>query len=64
MTAWQQFCDNQGRGGGGGKTVPKDLKPGFHMVVTVVKIDDLSHQSKYNILELKIRGVIITREYL
>jgi hypothetical protein len=25
---------------------------------------DLSHQPKYNILELKIRGVIITREYL
>jgi hypothetical protein len=25
---------------------------------------DLSHQSKYNNLELKIRGVIITRKYL
>jgi hypothetical protein len=42
------------------------LKPGFLMVVvTVVKImsHDLSHQPKYNILELKICGVIITREY-
>ena len=35
------------------------------MVVMVVKIDhDLSHQPKHNILELKIRGVIITREYV
>jgi hypothetical protein len=34
------------------------------MVVTVVKIESRSsHQPKYNILELKIRGVIITREY-
>ena len=36
------------------------------MVVTVVKIasHDLCHHPKYNILELKIGGVIITREYL
>ena len=38
---------------------------GFHMVVTVVKIGhNLSHQPKYNILELKICEAIITREYL
>jgi hypothetical protein len=42
------------------------IKPGFHMVVTVVKIESRSFSSaepKNNILELKIRGVIITREY-
>jgi hypothetical protein len=41
------------------------LKPGFYMVVTVVKIDnDLSQQPKYNSLELKIGRAIINREYI
>ena len=41
------------------------MKPGFHMFLTVVKLsDDLSQQPKYNSLDLKIRGVIRTREYL
>jgi hypothetical protein len=37
----------------------ESIKPGFHMVVTVGKIvsRSFSHQPKYNILELKIRGV-------
>ena len=35
------------------------------MIVTVVKIESRSFSSaEKNILELKIRGVIITREYL
>jgi hypothetical protein len=36
----------------------------FKTPETVVLSHDLSHQPKYNILELKIRGVIITREYV
>ena len=41
------------------------IKPGFHMVITVVKIESRSFSSaEYNILELKIHEVIITREYL
>jgi hypothetical protein len=41
------------------------VKTGFHMVVTVVKIESRSFSSvEINIFELKIRGVIRTREYL
>jgi hypothetical protein len=50
------------------KAATYSLKPGFHMVVTVVKIESRSLSSaeivKYNILELKKRGVIRTKEYL
>jgi hypothetical protein len=47
---------------GGGANAP--LAPPLAPPLVVRLSHDLSQQPKYNILELKIRGVIITREYL